>query len=107
MQIRNEEQVNRKLVYNFDFKAGDPEIKDTSNEGRNINMRRPKNQGSTCQNVGRQVCSSHFGGSKLGKVLFSGGCQIFVSFWGRFCKLSDILGAGGGWGLIQCELFLG
>ena len=31
-----------------------------------------------------------FLGFKLGKEIFSGGCQIFVSFSGRLCKLSDI-----------------
>ena len=42
-------------------------------------------------NLGRKACSCHFEGFKLGKILFSGGCQIFALFLGRLCKLSDIL----------------
>ena len=45
-------------------------------------------------NLGRQACSSHFQEFQIGQSPIFGGCQIFVSFLGKLCKLSDIFRVG-------------
>ena len=89
MQTRNAEQVNRKLV----FEAGDPKIKDKSNEGRNVNI---ELGGAHIIKLCRQACSSHFGGFEIGQSPIFGGLPDFVLFFSRLCKPSDI--SCGGWG---------
>ena len=45
-------------------------------------------------NLGRQACSSHFEEFQIGQSPIFGGCQIFVSFLDKLCKLSDIFRVG-------------